>query len=462
MKIKRFRANKEQDIITGMIVDDTVLARIASHYEKDMFHSEWANIVSDWCVKYQNKYDKAPGKQIQHIFESWASRQDEDSDEVVLIERYLKGLSQSYAKKKKEINPEFVIDRAAEFFNEVRLKKFTERLEGDIDTGQIESGWKRIEEMRRVEIGQGAGIHVFRDEQAVKQAFTESFESIIKYPAALGEFFEEQLARDSFVAFMAPEKRGKTFFLMDMALMAAEQGHKTVFFAAGDMSQSQMIRRIGCYVNQWPINKKKLKGIKFPTYIEHEPDHPFASVDHEERNYKKELSWQQCYKAFKSLPDNLIMSCHPNSTLSVNGIKSLLQIWEQQDNWSPDVIIIDYADILAPNKVGAEESRTTINSTWKGLRALSQLRHCLVVTATQTNAASYYEETLDRGNFSEDKRKYSHVTAMYGINQTESEKEDGLFRLNPIVVRESDYMESKCVHVAGCLALGRPHILSSF
>ena len=54
-----------------------------------------------------------------------------------------------------------------------------------------------------------------------------------------------------------------------------------------------------------------------------------------------------------------------------------------------------------------------INTTWKQLRALSQDRHCLVVTATQANAGSYTREApMDRRSFSEDKRKLAHATGI--------------------------------------------------
>jgi hypothetical protein len=85
-----------------------------------------------------------------------------------------------------------------------------------------------------------------------------------------------------------------------------------------------------------------------------------------------------------------------------------------------------------------------------------------VVTATQTDADSYDAKVLKRGNFSEDKRKYAHVTGMVGINQTDREKAEGLYRLNWVVLRELEFSESKCVWTAGCLAIGNPAIVSTF
>ena len=77
-------------------------------------------------------------------------------------------------------------------------------------------------------------------------------------------------------------------------------------------------------------------------------------------------------------------------------------------------------------------------------------------------AASYTASTIRRSNFSEDRRKNDAVTGMLGINATEEEQGMGVFRLNWTKRREKAYTESRCVHVAGCLHLGRPHVKSTF
>ena len=109
------------------------------------------------------------------------------------------------------------------------------------------------------------------------------------------------------------------------------------------------------------------------------------------------------------------------------------------------------------------EERHRQNKIWKQLRSLSQERHCLVVTATQADAKSYESGLLHMKNFSEDKRKYGHVTAMYGLNQDKDgrEKNIGLMRINEIVLREGDYNTSKTVTVLQNLRRGRP-FLGSF
>ncbi len=209
------------------------------------------------------------------------------------------------------------------------------------------------------------------------------------------------------------------------------------------------------------------KSFQYPTDINHTPGEQFASAVVEERSVEEPLDWRTAVRAAervmrrtKSKKSFLRLSCHPNSTLSITGMRAILATWERED-WSPDVIVIDYADILAP-PVGETDIREKINTNWKQMRAMSQSLHCLVVTASQTDARSYDATTIGRSHFSEDKRKLAHVTGMLGINTTPEEKIDGVQRLNWVVLREGEYSEGQCVHVAGCLAIANPAIRSTF
>jgi hypothetical protein len=137
-------------------------------------------------------------------------------------------------------------------------------------------------------------------------------------------------------------------------------------------------------------------------------------------------------------------------------------LWERQDGFVPDVVAVDYADILAPDKDTEKfDFRNQSNITWQRLRSLSQERHCLVLTATQAAASAYGKETLAMSDFSEDKRKFAHVTSMFGLNRTSREKALGIMRMNQLTLRDSFSDESNFVTVLQCLERGRP-IIGSF
>lgn len=254
-----------------------------------------------------------------------------------------------------------------------------------------------------------------------------------------------------------------TWWLIEMAWRALTQGRRVAFFEVGDMSQRQLLNRFYTRITKYPSDPGV---IKIPTYLNHEPDTPNAYTEFQEKEFDEGLSPERAKSIMRKAQkkygkDKLKLSVHANSSINVAGMESVLQTWERENQWTPDVVLVDYADILAP-PVGVIESRDQINATWKQLRAMSQRRHCLLATATQTDADSYKVGILSRSNFSEDKRKFAHVTGMLGLNVSEEDKDNQITRLNWVLRREKKFSDSKICHVAGCLDIGAPAILSTF
>lgn len=466
MRVEQRDGTIERKIVTGMIVDKEVLARIADKWttKEGLFRSKWCNIVGSWCVKHFNRYAEAPAKAIEARFASWASN-GADKESVTLVERFLESLSGEYEEHQKEINRDFLVDLAAEHFNGVRMEKLQVQMESLRLAGKTEEALKLVQGFTKLEMGSTGIIDPFSDMDSIREAFAEERESVIIYPGALKNFFGDNLERDGFIAFQAPDKTGKSFWLLDVAYRGVLQRKRVAFFEVGDMSKNQVMRRLARRAAGRPLNPC---SIRYPKFLLHDPSEEYASVDFEEREFKKKLDWRTAWKAFQSIQQNKIrsdesyfkFSWHANSTINVYGIKAILERYVRE-GWIPDVVVIDYADILAPLP-GSMEGRDKINDTWKALRALSQEFHCLVVTATQSNAKAYTANLINRTNFSDDKRKLAHVTGMIGINVSAEEKKQELARLNWIVLRDSEFNTDKCVHVAGCLALANPAVKSVF
>ncbi len=462
MKTTRMESTEEKRVLTGMIVDPVVLGRVAVRWrEGGLFRDRWSNLIGAWCVKYLERYDKAPGAAIQGMFESWAAKGGRDAAVVELVEHFLISLSDEYEDLTTDTNSNYTIDLAGEHFNAVALERVAEQIQGHIDRGETDEAMATATGWDKVELGVGAGVDVLNDRTAVQEAFESHTKPLVQYPGDLGRFFSDTFGRDEFVAFMGATGRGKTWWLMDLAWRAVRVARRKVaFFEVGDMSQNQIMRRFMCRAAKHPL---KSGLIKYPHKITIDGECPTAEVVRREMEFEHPLDWRTAWAACQSKIRRrkvplLKLAVYPNSSINVAGIRAVLQIWERS-GWVPDFVIVDYADILMP-PAGTADSRDQINGTWKQLRAMSQSLHCCVVTATQTDAASYGASTVGRSNFSEDRRKLDHVTTMIGINATEEETLVGVTRLNLVKRREAEYTESKCVHVAGCLKLGNPAMKS--
>lgn len=463
MKVEKRDSTHERRVLIGLIVDRVVLASVTARWDGELFRSKWANLIAGWCVKFFRSYERAPGREVEHLFQGWAER-SRDKDTVALVEKFLVSLSDEYEELGKESNSQFVIDLAGRYFNDVKALRLAEAIQEDLEEGRGDEAQRRLEKHNRVELGTGTGVNIFKDKEAIDAIFAARNEPLIRYPGALGVFFEDALERDGFVAFMGPEKRGKSFCLLDVVWRSIEQNRNVAYFVVGDMSQNQVMRRMLARACRRPLKPGK---VKYPTYLVHNASEKYAEVDHKVYQFKHFMSPTKAWKTMLEISrriggaDYLKLSCHPGGTISVLGIQSTLQAWGRL-GWTPDVVVVDYADVLAPCS-DQRESRLAINETWARLRTLSQTFHCLVVTATQADAASYEAKLLSMSNFSESKLKFAHVTGMVGLNCDDNhEKPYGLMRLNWLVLRESDFVIEKCVHVAGSRSIANPFIKSTF
>jgi len=505
----------ERKIIIGFISSTEYLRELSGIWKDRYLTSVVTKHISRWCWEYFRKYNKAPGSDIDGILyqKSQAGLNADITEEIE--EDILPGLNDEYMAGNWDIT--YLLEETKKYIAERRLLLHAEEIQTHINQNDITaaenlaSSYKPSVDGVRTDLDLGSQDAI----TVLEKAFDTEYTSIIQYPKQLGTFINHQLVRGGFVALLAPEKRGKTFMLMDMAVRATRQGKKVAFFQAGDMTESQMIMRMAIHLTK-KNNKEKYSGIiyqpvrdcvlnqlnlcdkpqresdfgifesktrqqvkyeiEFADILEamkDEPDyrpcHNCSDYDHQRLGtvwltkvdtgdpLTKKQAVDKWYSFFKRYKHRFKLSTHANGTLSTHDILAILDMWERRDDFVPELIVIDYADLLI--FAGAnKEFRHQQNEIWKALRAISQQKNQpLVITATQADAASYSATKLQMKHFSEDKRKFAHVTAMYGLNQDPGgrDKKLGILRINEIVVREGDFDSNSQVYVLQSLARGQ-------
>lgn len=465
MKVKRYQSNDERSVLTGLIVNDSFLSKVVRGLkgEKSPFESKWSNIIYGWCADYCTKYSKAPRSHIESLLARYANK-SHDEESVLVIEKFLSSLDTKYKELARELNEDYLVDVASRHFQNVQLIRLGEKIEEESQTPGG-AALEAVQNFRPISFSGSATIHAL-DLEAWKDALALKEEDVlVGYPDALGEFFGPQLCRDAFIAFLAPEKRGKTFWLLDLAWRAAYLNkRKTLYYSVGDLSARQVMTRFIVRSSRRPIAAAEVtKPKRVSPVVKGEP----LKLKTEKVLYKSRISKTEIIAVRKRLKlksasdvSMFDMVAVPNFTMSASDIEQDLEN-RAREGTLPDVVVVDYADILAPEPFSsAWDFRHQVNATWAVLRRISQKYHILLVTATQSDALSYDTWLMTRNNFSEDKRKISHVTGMAGINQTEEEKKHGIFRINWLALREGVYYETKYVTCAGNLMIGNPAMKS--
>lgn len=509
----------ERDILIGLIVSTEFLKEIKDEWNPEYMESNTAKKLSQWCWEYYNKHNKAPYLNIEKVFTRKSKKLDKDLAEDIEV-NILQGLSEEF-ESREDFDIEYTLTETREYFGKRSAAILAENIEALLEKEDISNAQKLIREYKPPTPEQQEWIAVdSRDVVKIyKEGFKASNQPVIQYKGAWGEFINSELIKGSFVSFLAPEKRGKTWQLMDMGIEAIKQGKKVAFFQAGDMTAEQQVMRIGVNVTRKP-NKEKFIGARyvavkdcvknqigdcneknkvlspplFPgmTVQQMKMDRPsfetlmelYKDISEYERcidcsayqrnawgtvwlkrkKYPKLLTDDEAFeKTLKVLgrERNFRLDTYANGQLTVTKMENRLDQWKLE-GWEPELILVDYMDLIVA-EIQAEY-RHQQNEIWKRMRGVSQKTNSCLVAPTQADAKAYKMGLLTLDNFSEDKRKYAHATAFIGMNQDPEgiEKELGIMRYNKLLARDDEFNHRKVVHVLQDLRIGRPIIDSYF
>lgn len=495
----------EKRFIIGLIVNDRFIRESRQIYKSEYISSQPVNTIAQWCYKYYEDYEQAPKQHINDLFDAKESKLDESLSGF--IETLLQQLEDEWEHADK-FNVDFLLNEVETYFKSKSLLALSASIRECVSTGNIIEAEALQSQYNMVQLVKGGGIDPFSDETAIEEALIESdAEPLFKIPGALGEIMNPQFVRAGFIALIGPEKRGKSFWIDELAIRAYRNRCNVVLFECGDMTKNQRIARIHSYLAKKPLAKfyrsdKPIK-IPIPDCLKNQDNScnekertgsigcldkngNFMSIgDAETAGYMpcnkckliqgtlwwkfedvKPLSIQEAIENGKKFMGRargrrFKLSVHENSSLNVKKADAQLEVWKNTEGFVADVILFDYAGIMAPED-SRKEHRNQVNDTWKAMRALSQKWQACVVTVDQTDADSYDKENIGLRNFSEDKRKYGHVTAMYSLNQTDIERKQGIMRVGELVVRQGATDATRKVYVLECRQVGRINLGSYF
>jgi len=511
----------ERKILIGLITQTEYLRQLQADWNAEYIESATARMVAQWCWEYFDKFHKAPDRDIENIFIEKLRKNLKKEIGEEIGNDILPSLSEEYEKDGIN-NIQYLIEQTKDYFKERQLIIHNETIAQLLSKNKINEALKLAQEFKLKTSEKDENELDLSNEivlSKIDSAFDTTYQNVISFPGALGEFWNDQLVRGGLIGVLAPEKRGKTFWLLEFMMRAFSQNRKVAFFQAGDMTENQMLIRICVYLAK-KSNKEKHCGIKYipvQDCIKNQTDNcekrirecNFGVFAMSEDEVRKNITLKELKEAYEEYPDykpcfncvewtknkygavwlkkenikspltvreakrkvkrffinsklSVKLSTHVNTTLTISKIKEILNKWKTEEEFTPDIILIDYGDLIVPETRG--EFRHQQNEIWKQFRGLSQEGNCLVIVPTQSDTDSYKRDRLGMDNFNEDKRKFGHVTAMYGLNQDVAgrEKEIGLMRLNKIVVREDDFHVTHEVTVLQKLEIGRPFLGSYF
>ena len=130
---------------------------------------------------------------------------------------------------------------------------------------------------------------------------------------------------------------------------------------------------------------------------------------------------EQIYDKVQDIEGKLIIKEYPTRSASIQTIKNHLEKMKNR-GFEPDVIIVDYADLIKPENGSKEEKRHQLETIYEELRGLAQIAKCPIWTASQTNRSGLNAEVITMESISEAFNKCFVADFIFSVSRTIEDK----------------------------------------
>jgi hypothetical protein len=449
MKRIKINLDDEKQVLINMITSTSFLRQMHGIAKSQLFQTSFSRIVVNWIWEYYEKIEQAPGRNIKDIYLR-KRKQINNEEDLELIADFLQNLNDTYEQQKIH-NIVYDVDNAIKYFKLRSLEQLKDKISNAVMNENPSLGEKLIGDYTRVEKSNGESVDILTDSASVEAAFDTNDEYMFGFPGDLGQAVGP-FCRGDFFGILGTYKRGKSFWLWYLCRRAALLGFKAIHFTI-EMPKKQMVRRawqsmvaqprVGGYVtvpeffeigkNKYRIdhNQKKYEGVNT------------AKIKDQQKKYRKELRTGE-----------LKIEKFPSGSTTLTEIKTYLDNLEYYEGFIPDVITVDYLDILQSEIKG--DYRQGINDTWVKFRGWAQERNCLVATVSQATSRAI-DKDAGKGDASEDRRKLGHLTKFISLNQSEEEEEKNILRVKTLLERDAKRTIEEII-VLECREIGRIYL----
>jgi hypothetical protein len=489
-------STEEKRIALGMIVSTEFLEQIQHIFKIEYFTNSYLNTIALWCTSFFDEYKKAPYIHIRDIYNAESHHLPETDSE--LIATLLQDLESQYSEG--EINLKYWVEMAGDYFRSRELEITVNNISVLKEKGDLASAELEIENFKKVSLDIDYKVIINPSDLATQEEIyrkkDEEEKNFFKLPGDLGKYLGNQ-KRGDVVAYYGPAKVGKSFTLINQYKYGILSKKKTLFWSI-EMTDTEVLPRTNKAF--FPMIDKEPGTYTFPVFdCEHnqtsncsdrlsptvvkegdnilpDPSHETCTkcmrhFDPKERK-RFELDFYQAsiyrtkddifeirkqYKKFQALWNKYgRLSVHPKYSLTYEGMMRDLDMLWKRDKWFPDIMILDYIDILG---IGSKfDDYREDDEKWKLLAKIAGQCNCLFITATQANKAGHSTDVLSAKHQGGFYGKNRHVNLMVGLNQKPKDKERGVMNFGISEARSIQYITGQMCAVLQDFSTGQAYL----
>lgn len=203
------------------------------------------------------------------------------------------------------------------------------------------------------------------------------------------------------ISWVAPTGGGKSIMMVNNAIANVMQGKNVVYITLEMSAKDSAVRALGA-----------LTG---------------CPVKYDERLKFKDQIINKANKLRSNTCGNLVMIEMPGDATTTNDIKAELLKFRQQHGLIPDVVVVDYMDLVLSNlKEQNGELYVRHKGTATQLHTMAVEENVMVITATQTNRGGNDAPVIDRSEIAESYAKLMPLDYAISINRQREDLPDNI------------------------------------
>lgn len=385
----------EQLIFKKILTDNEYLTSLIDFYDKRFFENKNLSITLDISLAYYKKYNKLPSSTVLNmLIQKYSEMNGIDYKSIIIDiknsfdlqikedETFVRDTILKFIKNK---NTYFtILDNIDKFEKEENVSNCVEKLQKIVNFNfSSDMGFDYYEQMEK-------HLHDISNPEA---KLTTGF-SQIDY-VTYGGF---PVDGRCLIIFMGQPFVGKSLILSNLAKNYMDN-NKFPLIISLEMSEELYGKRIDAHIGELDINRLNLNTSKLRDKIT-----DFHKLHPESKLLIKEF---------------------PPSSITCSNIATFVDKLSQV-NKKPDVILVDYLNLLNPcNKTKVANSYERIGTICKELRALSYKYRIPIITVTQTNRQNFGSKEIGLEGMSESTGPAQDADFIASIWQETGDKEAG-------------------------------------
>ena len=393
----------EQAILSNLIHNEEYCRKVVPHLKKEYFADRKEAAIASLLISFFEQYNKPASPEVVAI--EIGNLRGYTDREIPEMQEYAKQLTN------KEPNEEWLLQQSEKFCKDRAVYNAIVQSIGIIDGRDKQHTQDAIPSILSDALGVCFDNHVGHDyleDAASRFDFYHRVEEKVSFDLDMfNKITKGGLSKKTLNIALAGTGVGKSLFMCHVAAGVLMQG-KNVLYITMEMAEERIAERIDANLLNLTMDELKV-------------------VD-------KDIFDSRLEKIAKKTKGHLIVKEYPTASAHAGHFRALLEELKMKRDFMPDIIMIDYLNICASQRMkqgGSVNSYTYIKSIAEELRGLAVEFNVPIVSATQTTRSGFSNSDPGLEDTSESFGLPATADFMFALVSNEE-----LEQLNQIIVKQ--------------------------